>query len=243
MSDEEHVSIWMRPERVERSGPGRRPGFSRAQIVERAVAIADADGLEAATMRRIADAMGTGAMSLYRYIPKRDDLIDLMLDTVMAELELPPRPTGDWRSDLTLASYQIRAVGLRHPWQVALASRRPTLGPSSLRVYEFMLSALDGFGLDIDEIASLVGMLSDYVNSAVHREIGWLDEARRTGMDMRRWMTAYVGPHIRRVLDSGEYPMFNRSIMEARVPHLPPEDRFRYGLDRVLDGIAAGLPG
>ncbi|GAA0989346.1 TetR/AcrR family transcriptional regulator C-terminal domain-containing protein [Acrocarpospora macrocephala] len=241
MSGDELVSIWMRPERVERSGPGRRPGFSRAQIVQQAITIADAEGLEAATMRRIADALGTGAMSLYRYVPKRDDLIDLMLDEVMAEMDLPPCPSGDWRADLTLVSHQTRAVGLRHPWQVALAARRPNLGPNSLRVYEFTLSVLDGFGLSIDEIAGLAEMLTDYVNSAVHREVAWLNEARRTGMDMRQWMIAY-GPYARSLIESGEYPMFTRSVVEARVPHLSPEERFQYGLDRVLNAIAAALP-
>ncbi|MFC5007448.1 TetR/AcrR family transcriptional regulator [Dactylosporangium cerinum] len=141
-----------------------------------AVEIADHEGLDAATMRRIAQEMGTGAMSLYRYVPKRDDLIDLMLDAVVGEVELPERPTGDWRADLSLVAHQTRAVGLRHPWQVTLA-RRPTLGPNSLRVYDFSLRALDGFGLHVDEMTSLCGMVGDYVASAVRDEIGWLDYA------------------------------------------------------------------
>ncbi|WP_329089645.1 TetR/AcrR family transcriptional regulator [Streptosporangium sp. NBC_01469] len=242
MTTEEHVSIWMRPERVDRSGPGRRPGFSREQVTRVAVRIADAEGLGAATMRRIACDMGTGAMSLYRYVPKRDDLIDLMIDEVMGEIDLPDRPTGDWRADLSLVAHQSRTVGLRHPWQSALVTRRPTMGPNLLRVHEFTVGALAGFDLDIDEITSYAGMLNDYTNSATLREIGWIEEARRTGMDMKQWMHEYVGPYVQAVVASGKYPMFNRSILEARVPHMPPEARFQYGLDRVLNGIAAGLP-
>ncbi|MEE6258815.1 TetR/AcrR family transcriptional regulator [Plantactinospora sonchi] len=242
MSDNSRVSIWLCPERVERSGPGRRPGYSRAQITEVAVRIADTEGLDAATMRRIAQELGTGAMSLYRYVPKRDDLIDLMVDAVVGEIDLPEQPGGDWRADLSLMAHQTRAVGLRHPWQATLA-RRPTLGPHSLRVYDFAMRALDGFGLHIDEITSLCGMVGDYVASAVRDEIGWLDQARRTGMDRAQWMGEYVGPYVRHVVESGRYPMFNRAIREGRVAHLSPDARFQYGLDHVLNGIAAALSG
>ncbi|MGV9610972.1 TetR/AcrR family transcriptional regulator [Nocardia xishanensis] len=242
MSSQHNTTIWMRPEELERTGRGRRPGYNRAQITQAAVAVADEEGLDAVTMRRIAAGLGTGAMSLYRYVAGRDDLIDLMIDAVVGEIALPAQPSGNWREDLTLVAEQTRAVGLRHPWQIALANRRPTLGPNSLRVQEFAMSALDGFGLDIDEIASLIGMLSDYAHSAVHREIGWLEQARRTGMDMAQWMSGYVGPYVAEVVVSGRYPMFTRSIEQARVPHLPPEQRFRYGLAHVLNGIAAGLP-
>lgn len=239
---QENTTIWMRPETPERSGPGRRPGFDRAAITRAAVELADSGGLDAVTMRRIAAELGTGAMSLYRYVSSRDDLIDLMIDAVVGEIDLPAHPTGNWRRDLSLVAEQIREVGLRHPWQIPLANRRPTLGPNSLRVLEFALSALDGYGLDIDAISSLVGMLDDYAHSAVHREIGWLDQARHTGMDIAQWMSGYVGPYVARIVESGRYPMFTRTIREARVPHLTPEERFRYGLERVLDGIAAALP-
>jgi len=237
---EQHVSIWMRAENAERSGPGRRPGYSRRQIVESAVRIADAEGLDAATMRRIGQELGTGAMSLYRYVPRRDDLIDLMLDAVLGEVELPERPGGDWRADLALVAHQTRAAGLRHPWQATLA-RRPTLGPNLLRIYDFSLAALDGFGLHVDEMISLCGMVGDYVASAVRDEIGWLDQARHTGLDRAQWMAQYVGPYVRQVVESGRYPMFNRAIREGRIAHLPPDERFQYGLDRVLNGVAAAL--
>ncbi|MEQ4716809.1 TetR/AcrR family transcriptional regulator [Nonomuraea sp. B19D2] len=239
MADEEPTSIWMRPERQERSGPGRRPGYSRAQVTRTAVQIADAEGVEAATMRRIACELGTGAMSLYRYVPRRDDLFDLMIDLAMGELELPGSPSGDWRGDLTLLARQIRAAGLRHPWLIALLTSRPTLGPSLLRAHEFALGAFDGIGLDIDDVTGFVGMLNDYVNSAVRREIGWLEEARRTGLDPERWKRDYIGPYVRQVVESGAFPLFSRSVLDSRTAHLTPDERFQHGLDRILDAIAA----
>jgi AcrR family transcriptional regulator len=241
VSNTSSVSIWMRPEQVHRSGPGRRPGYSRAQITATAIRIADAEGLDATTMRRIGQELGTGAMSLYRYVPKRDDLIDLMVDSVASEIDLPDRPSGDWRADLSLVAHRTRAVGLRHPWQVTLAWR-PTLGPHSLRVYDFALSALDGFGLHIDAMTTLNGMVGNYVDSAVRDEIGWLEHARHTGMDRRQWMAEYVGPYVSQVVASGKYPMFTRNIREGRLSHQPPDERFQYGLNHVLDAIAASLP-
>ncbi|WP_158608037.1 TetR/AcrR family transcriptional regulator [Nocardia panacis] len=241
MPSHENMTIWMRPEQLERTGPGRRPRRSRAEVTTAAIEIADGEGMEAVTMRRIAAELGTGAMSLYRYVTGRDDLIDLMIDAVMGEIDLPVAG-GDWRRDLAAVAERTRVVGLRHPWWGALANRRPTLGPNSLAVQEFAMTALDGFGLDIDEIAGLAWMVSDYTYGAVQREIGWSDQARATGMDMAEWMSGYVGPYVAQLISTERYPMFTRTIRESRVPHLPAEERFRYGLDRVLNGVAANLP-
>jgi len=241
MSGEEHMSIWMRPERPQRSTPGPRPAYSRARITETAVAIADAEGLDAASMRRIAAELGTGAMSLYRYVPRREDLIELMVDAVTGEMDLPDRPTGDWRADLSLLAHERRALWRRHPWLASLTEGHPVWGPNSLRVLEFAYGAIDGFGLPIDEITSLIGLMSGYVAGVVRTEVGWAEEARRTNVDMRQWMSD-IGPYVHRILATGEYPMFARVIEETRTPWMEPDARFQYGLDRVLDSIAATLP-
>ncbi|MFI6792941.1 TetR/AcrR family transcriptional regulator C-terminal domain-containing protein [Nonomuraea sp. NPDC050383] len=196
----------------------------------------------AATTRRIACELGTGAMSLYRYVPRRDDLSDLMIDLVMGEIELPDGPSGDWRSDLTLLAWQIRAAGLRHPWLIGLLTGRPTLSPQLLRVHEFALGAFDRMGLDIDDITGFVGMVDDYIHSAIRGEIGWLEEASRTGLDPERWKRDYMGPYVRQVVESGAFPLFSRSVVESRTAHLTPDERFRHGLDRILDAVAALVP-
>lgn len=108
-------------------------------------------------------------------------------------------------------------------------------------MHEFALGALDRRGLHIDDLTALVGMLNDYVQGAVRREIGWLDEARRSGLDPDRWKRDYIGPYVRQIVESGDYPLFSRSLRESRVAHLPPAERFRHGLDHVLDGIGAHL--
>lgn len=234
---EQHVSIWSMPER---QGRGPRPAYSRAQITEAAIRIADAEGLEAASMRRIAADLGTGAMSLYRYVPSRDDLIDLMIDHALLEMDTPDRPTGDWRADLTLIAENTRAVWRRHPWLAGLHRPRITLGPNRLRLLEFAFGVLD-VGIPIDKMLILLDMLNGYVERVVRGEIEWTREMQENGMTPERWMMQSA-PYVRELLDTGRYPMFERIVRDARLPHMDREEQFRYGLDRVLDCIAGALP-
>ncbi|WP_245667890.1 TetR/AcrR family transcriptional regulator [Actinomadura macra] len=238
VSGGEHVSIWSVPER---QGRGPRPAYSRGQITEAAVRIADADGLEAASMRRIAAELGTGAMSLYRYVPSRDDLIELMYDHVVGQPDLPDRPTGDWRADLTLVARNTRETLLRHPWVAALHRSRLTYGPNQLRLLEFTLGALD-VGIPVDEMLTLVGMLNGYIELDVRGELEWQREYKRSGLTPEDWMMRTV-PRVRELMDSGDYPMFTRIIVDARIPHMSNDEQFEYGLSRVLDCIASALPG
>lgn len=238
MLGSENVSIWSVPER---QGRGPRPAYSRAQITETAVRIADTDGLEAASMRRIAAELGTGAMSLYRYVPSRDNLIELMYDHVIGLMGVPDRPTGDWRADLTLVAHNSRATLLHHPWVSGLNRSRPTHGPNQLRLMEFALGALD-VGIPIDEILTLIAMLTGYVERTVRGELEWIRERERSGLTPEQWMRQGRS-RVRELIASGNYPMFNRVIIDAQLPHMTSDEQFEYGLNRVLDCIACALPG
>ncbi|WP_103938016.1 TetR/AcrR family transcriptional regulator [Thermomonospora echinospora] len=230
--------IWLRPERPAR---GPRPAYSRAQIVEAAIRVADHEGLDAASMRRVAKEIGAGTMSLYRYIPRREDLIELMVDAALGELDLPERPSGDWRADLTLLAHGLRAVSLRHPWLTRLPQTRRVFGPNALRMLEFGGGTLDGRGLSIDEMMTLFGIFNGYVDGFVRAEVSWAEEERRTGMDRDQWM-AYTSPYVHQILAGGRHPVFSKVVIEARQPHMDPEARFEYGLGLILDTIAASIP-
>jgi AcrR family transcriptional regulator len=235
--DAEYVNIWMRPERPAR---GPKPAYSRAQITEAAIRIADAEGLEAATMRRIAAEIGAGAMSLYRYVPSRDDLIELMSDRLMGEIDVEGMPSGDWRADLTRYANGMRAMWLRHPWISTVHRSLPSLGPNQLRLIERVMGALDAY-VSIDENIALMAILNGYVESAVREEVSQAEEVRRSGLSEPEWMARSL-PRVQQVLESGKYPIFAKIAMEARQPRLSHDERFRYGLERVLDCIAAALP-
>ncbi|MEU8381862.1 TetR/AcrR family transcriptional regulator [Streptosporangium sp. NPDC048865] len=237
MADAEYVSIWMRPERPAR---GPRPAYSRAQITEAAVRIADAEGLEAATMRRIAAEIGAGAMSLYRYVPSRDDLVELMADRLQGEIDLTELPSGDWRADLTRYAGQVRAMWLRHPWITTVHRSLPGFGPNQLLLIERVMGVLDPY-VPIDENLALMTILNGYVEGAVREEVSWAEEVRRSGLSESQW-TARSFPRVQQLMESGRYPFFTRIAMEARRPHLSRDEQFRHGLDRVLDCVAAALP-
>ncbi|WP_043626544.1 TetR/AcrR family transcriptional regulator [Nonomuraea candida] len=237
MADAEHVTIWMRPERPAR---GPRPVYSRAQITEAAIRIADAEGLEAATMRRIAAEIGAGAMSLYRYVPSRDDLIDLVSDHLLGEIDVEGMPSGDWRADLRRYAEGMRAMWLRHPWIITVRRPLPSFGPNQLCLIERVMGALDPH-VPIDANLTLMAVLNGYVEGAAREEVGWAEEARRSGLSEPEWMVRNSA-RVNQLLESGDYPIFSKVVTEARRPHLSRDDQFRSGLEHVLDCIAAALP-
>lgn len=230
-------SIWSRPER---HGRGPQPAYSREQITAAAIKVADTEGLAAISMRRIAREVGAGAMSLYRYVGSKDELIELMLDAVEGEDRLPDAPTEDWRTELRRAAERIRAIMLRHPWVATLTIGRPTFGPNTLHTMEYLLSCVDGLGLDIDDMLTSVLGLFGYVRGFVQGEVAEAEASRRTGMTEDQWRMTQ-GPYVQQIIDSGRYPLFAKMITDAVFPHLDTERQFRSGLDHLLDGIAAKL--
>src|SRR5690349_20491948 len=141
-------SIWMRPQRNSR---GPDPTYSREQITAAAIKVADAEGIEAVSMRRIAREVSAGAMSLYRYLGSKDDLIELMTDAVLGEDPLPDKPGEGWRAGIQRMADRSRAIMLRHPWAATLSPGRPGFGPNMMVTMEASLRYVDGLGLSSDE--------------------------------------------------------------------------------------------
>src|SRR5579863_8827228 len=115
---------------------GPRPRHSRLEVVQAAVAVADADGLEAVTLRAVASRLGTGVMSLYSYVPDKQTLVYDMVEHVSGELDLP-EPSGDWRADIHLLAQRQRALLHRHPWLIEATSHLQPLGPAIVATLEF----------------------------------------------------------------------------------------------------------
>lgn len=227
--------IW---ERLLRQSRNEQPSLTRDQIVRVAMTIADADGVQGVTMRRIATQLGSAAMSLYRHVFSKEDLLDLMLDAVFGEIDLPQQPSGDWWADLRTFAYETRAVFKRHTWVMPLMISRPTLGPHYLRWFEFSLAAIANHGLDIATMTKVSGMVSAYVGATASYEVAEEENTRRIGLseaDKR----VLVTPYVQQVIASGQYPNFARFFTEE--VDLDPEQGFAFGLDCLLDGIAARL--
>src|SRR5579859_5570811 len=182
------TSIWMRPERAAVGRPAQR---SRAGITAAAVGIADREGLDAVSMRRVAAELGTGAASLYRYVETREDLLDLMTDAVGGEYLLP-EPSGDWLADLVAFGEQSRTIMLRHPWVAGLVVTRPVLGPNGIAALEHVLAVLEPHPADpatkLEAFATLNGVCALFVQhelaggSALHnRNVAYLQHAVASG--------------------------------------------------------------
>jgi len=220
-----------------RSLRGPQPAYSRDQIAAAAVKIADAEGIEAVSMRRIAGELGSGATSLYRYITKKDELLDLMSEAVL-EVERLPKPSGNWRADLRKIAYHMRAMSLRHPWTVGISTSRSALGPNTLRCLELTLRVIDNLGLDIDEMLVISNMLFTFVRGYAAGEIAEREASRRSGLNREQWMRSRA-EHTKAILRTGKYPMFARVVKDARAPHDPDaaEHGFLMGLEHLFNGI------
>jgi AcrR family transcriptional regulator len=227
--------IWARPEHGAR---GPKPAHDRDDVAAAGVRVADAEGLDAVTMRRVAAELGTGTTSLYRYVRKKDDLLDLMTDAVLGEAGPPPR-TGDWRADLGALARQMRAQMLRHPWLATLSALRPSLGPNGLRWLEFTLACVDGLGLTSDDMLIATGTVTTFVLGSVVTEL----VERGSASSLAQWMAAQGG-YGDAIASGDQHPVLARVMREAKLPHLanPAEEAFAEGLDRVLDGLAPHLP-
>jgi AcrR family transcriptional regulator len=204
------------------------------------VQLADAEGVAALSMRRLAADVGVGTMSLYRHVPSKDDLLDLMLDGVAAEIELPAQPSGDWRGDLRQLADQFRDAFRRHPWVLTTPATLPSFGPSTLRLIDFGYSIFTQLGLDIDAAAELYGTVQSYITGFTQAALAEESARRGSGLPDEEWQ-AVVAPYVQQLIREGRYPTLSRQITDG-APR-DPDRSFQFGLDRVLDGIAVFLGG
>ena len=246
---EERIAGHVQRHRARGAQPPRRDrGLSRGEIVQAAIAVADAEGPEAISMRRIAREVGAGAMSLYWYVASKEELLDRMLDAIEAEIEVP-EPTGDWRADLNVFAHRTRATLARHRWAVEFIGSRPPSGPNDVRNLERLLSLIDGTGAehDVRLAFGIFNTVAAFVMGAVMREAQETrfqreqeraeanltpEEIEALHLRYREWFSAAGNfPHIARLMESGVDP----DDPNTR------EERFQFSLDCVLDGVAARL--
>jgi AcrR family transcriptional regulator len=240
-----HVS--RRREHGERPA-ARARGLSRADIVDIAVAIADAEGTGAVSMRRIAKELQVGVMSLYWHIESKEELHRLMLETVQAEIEAAD-PSGDWRADLTVYARNTRAAMHRHPWAIDYIGAGPPSGPNDARNADQLVAALDGLGLDAVTTLWALMTVSTYVIGAALREIQEMRSQRVAEEAMSGMAEDDVAEVFaefdRRIRGAGRYPHLAKLLDAGIDPDAPEtrDERFEFGLSCVLDGIAARIKG
>jgi AcrR family transcriptional regulator len=238
--------IWARPE------PGaRRPRFSREQIATAALAIADAEGFDAVSIRRVAAELGAGTMSLYRYISAKSELVALMDDAIMGETLIPDGqlPAG-WREALAMIARATRAALLRHPWAVqslqgrGAAAQDGPFGPNGIRHFEQSLAAVASAPLPTAARLDLLAIVDDYVFGHVMRA-GEM-HARAAAASADPGHAAAITEYVQGQLSTGRYPHLGELARDPAAPSLADPDtlgeRFERGLQALLDGALADDP-
>ncbi len=235
--------VWERPEPA---GRAALEPLSRERIVRAAIAIADAEGLVDVSLRKVAAALGAGPMRLYGYLATKEELLELMVDSVYAEMlaatQAPRQGAGAWRATLRALASRLRASARAHPWFIDLIGGRPHIGPGGLAYLEALFAALEGAPgcADIDAAMQAAFTLNAYVIGALRSEASERQAQRDSAMDESQWQAA-TSPYIHRMIATGRFPHIGRIVHEAT--HPPAEAVFERGLNAVLDGLAATMRG
>jgi AcrR family transcriptional regulator len=233
--DAEARPIWERPEPEERRATTPLP---RARIVAAALRLADGEGLAAVSIRNVAAALEVRPMRLYSHVSGKDDLLELMMDAVYAEIAQAVSPfesSEDWRAQVSALAHATRAAVLRHFWAVDLLGGRPALGPYALEVGEMTAAAVARAPGRSDPQAwrVAVGVLNSYLLGALRREVSELRAGASSGLDKAQWQ-ARLGPYLKRQLATGRLPMIESMV---RAPDLDAEASFEAELNLVLDAL------
>jgi len=214
----------------------RRPALSQQAIVAAAIALADAEGLDAVSIRRVATELGVRAMSLYTHIARKEDLLQLMADEVAGEAVLPADELpADWRAAITLIVARECAVARRHPWLIALVRSEIRFGPNGLRHAEQTMAALAGLNLDPAATLRVAAAIDVYSVGRVIREEAQRSMPHRDGLTGGR-REVLLEPYFQRLLSSGEFPHLAPLLAAGGVPD---EGAYDQGLAWLLDGIEA----
>ncbi|MET9690735.1 GntR family transcriptional regulator [Streptomyces sp. NPDC006514] len=229
--------------------PDTEPELTLDRIVRAAVEIADAEGLAALSMRGVAARLGVAAMSTYRYVPSKEDLVLLMADAAFGEAR-PADAHGDadvpegWRTRIEVGARTLWGLYRKHPWLARISPlTRPLLLPNLLVHGEWMLSALDGHGLAPTTLFDIHVLLYSHVQGlAVHLELE-ADAEAATGQSEDQWMDSRA-PVLQELVDSGRFPTFAKVVGSFEDGYdLRLDALFDLGLGALLDGLAPVIEG
>ncbi len=220
---------------------GPKPTLSAGEIVLTGIEIADRDGLAALSMRGVAEALGFSVMSLYRHVPGKEELVEVMLDTALGEPPAVDRQTS-WRAQLTRWARGSAEVYHHHPWLLEAVVSRAPIGPNRLRWFDAGLQAVSGLGLSARDTVATVLLVNSYVRGAAQVSVGLTRASARSGMTPAEWGAVYM-----RILDqvvtAERYPALASIAAAGGLGRSDAAaEHFEFGLVRVLDGIEARAP-
>ncbi|MFC0530804.1 TetR/AcrR family transcriptional regulator [Phytohabitans kaempferiae] len=219
-----------------RPSRGPKPSLTLPTIVEAAITVADRDGIAALSMRRVAAELGVGAMSLYRYVPGKAELLALMLDKVSGPNEAAERVAGEgWRTVLEAVARGSYRLYLDHRWLLHINWTRPVMGPNSLAGLELVVGALDRLGLSDQERMAVVITLDGFVAGYARQYVQYYSAAEESGVSEEEFWGQHY-PVLVRAMESGKYPAM--AALDENAFDMGWEETFEFGLQRMLDGLA-----
>ena len=204
-------------------------GLSKHTVVLEAIRLADREGVDGLSMRRLADALEAGAMSLYHYVANKDELLDAMTDVVFEEIELPSEET-DWQSAMRRRAVSARQALARHPWAIGLMESRTSPGPANLRHHEAVIACLRKAGFSVLMATHANWLLDSYV-------YGFALQASSLPFDTADELADMAEDVYLPQLPPDEFPYLNESAAALAAAGFDPTEQFTFGLDLVLAAL------
>lgn len=230
-------SVWIRPPHGARRG---QPALSLGQIVSAAIELLDAEGLDGLSMRRLGAKLDAGATSAYWYVRNKDELLELAIDEVMGEVEIPDPARAGWRTAAASAAREYRAVILRHPWMIGLLGVLPAIGPKAMRMTDRMIGTLTAAGFSGAELTFASSMLASHAIGSAMSGVAMHTASARAGKSPNE-LVAELEPYIRSLAaDHHSYSVMWRANKDVDIETLQ-QDSFDFGLERLLDGLQTWL--
>lgn len=213
--------------------PRKRLPLSREKVLECALDLADESGIDALTIRSLAQSMGTKPMSLYYYVTNKDEILDGIVDLVFSEIELPS-PAGPWRDEMHRRAHAMRRALKRHPWAVGLLETRTSPGAATLRHHDATLGTLRAAGFSVPMTAHAYALLDSYIYGFALQEAALPFDGRDTAAQI-------TTPIVER-FSTGEYPhMVEIAVEHVLKPGYDFGDEFDFGLGLILDGLSRSM--
>jgi len=223
----------------ERPHKGPKPALSLPRIVDAGVRVADAEGLDAVSMGRVAAELKAAPMSLYRHVSSKEDLLRLMVDTAWGDSPGPLSAGESWRDGLSRWAWAMRAALRRHPWAARLPISGLPILPREIAWFEDALACLAGTGLTEARKASVIMLLSGYVRNLATTEADIAAAVAASGLGADEWMASYPRM-LGQLADPRRFPALTAFIASGVFDAADgPDDEFVFGLDRILDGVEA----
>jgi AcrR family transcriptional regulator len=200
--------------------------------------ILDSEGLSGLSMRKLATKLGSGATSLYWHVPTKDDLIDLLIDEVWGEIDVPEPELAGWRSGALLFGHSLRAAVLRHPWLPEVMYTRPSIGPNAMALGSRGLVLFGAAGFADHDIDLAMGSVMSYVLGTVSAEVATREMVRKSGRSEENWVAELLE---QAEAVAGDYPEMQASVRRRTTMDLDAglTENFVFGLDALLDGLEA----